>query len=91
MTKPDVEGLIEELRRIARFRLQNPDLAIEWRAADALTQTLKDRETLREVVYREGYSDARADNDQPDENQAWERSDARAALIKTSDMKDGDA
>ena len=88
MTKPDVEGLIEELLSLANEAPDpRPMSAVMFKAADALTQTLKDRE----AVYREGYRDARADNDQPDENQAWERSDARAALTNTSDMKDGDA
>lgn len=36
-----IDELIASLRRTARQRLENPDLAIEWHAADALAR-LKD-------------------------------------------------
>jgi hypothetical protein len=56
-TTDDAE-LIAELRRVARSRLENPDLAIEWKAADRL-EAIANR-LSQEAVLREALVEARA-------------------------------
>lgn len=51
MTPPkDTSELVAELRRIARARLENPDLAIEWRAADELVNAYRIIDRLRDAL-----------------------------------------